>query len=150
MTGWLTDRRGARFRFERTEGEFACNWHVYADGWEVGHAYCIKEPPTLVLGDICLMEQFTPPKRRLHRILERLLGITSPPVNYRGNGLGSELLGEVTSWAKAQGYKHITGTIFPKDFGLNSRLPTWYESHGFEFTSSLQDEGTVGKVVKNL
>lgn len=150
MTGWLTDRRGARFRFERTEGEFACDWHVYADGWEIGHTYCIKEPPTLVLGDICLKEQFTPPKRRLHRILERLLGITSPSVNYRGNGLGSALLVDVITWAKAHSYQRITGKVAPKDFGRNPRLPDWYQRHGFQFERYPEGSGDIGKLTLNL
>ncbi|HEV2692734.1 MAG TPA: GNAT family N-acetyltransferase, partial [Verrucomicrobiae bacterium] len=63
--------------------------------------------------------------------LRRLFGRKTLEVNFRRQGIGSQLLTTMITYARAKKLKRIEGHLLEKDLLPNPQLPHWYKKRGF-------------------
>jgi hypothetical protein len=89
---------------------------------------CRIEEDVLVLINLFVQDQCVVIERNF---LRRLFGRKTYQVNFRKQGIGSQLLTTVIAYAKAKKLKRIEGTLEEKELALNPRLPQWHQKRGF-------------------
>jgi GNAT superfamily N-acetyltransferase len=68
--------------------------------------------------------------------LRYLLGQKTLEVNFRNQGIGSQLLATIIAYAKSKRLKRIEGQMVEKDLEPNPKLPQWYENRGFSVSKN--------------
>ena len=101
----------------------------------MGAAYvnCRIDAEVLLLTDMFVEDKCIVPEPSL---LRRLFGHKTLAVNFRRQGIGSQLLTTVIAYAKAKKLKRIEGHLAEKDLLPNPQLPQWYQKRGFTIADS--------------
>jgi len=129
----IRDRRGRVLEFSQERSDtlvyFKLKFH------HVGAAYvnCRIEEEVLVLADMFVEDKCIVPEPSVWR---RLFGHKTLEVNFRRQGIGSQLLTTVIAYAKAKKLKRIEGHLAEKDLLPNPQLPRWYQKRGFTVADS--------------
>jgi GNAT superfamily N-acetyltransferase len=89
---------------------------------------CRIEDDVLVLVDLFVQDKCVVRERNF---LRRLFGHKTFEVDFRKQGIGSQLLATVIAYAKAKKLKRIEGSLEEKELVLNPRLAHWYQKRGF-------------------
>jgi GNAT superfamily N-acetyltransferase len=145
-SGWLFDTANRRYRTLRCESLISCDWRVFHDKQQIGHACIIKDSLTLRLGDIVIYDAVIISRPRYTTFLQGLFKREPQRVAYRGQGIGSALLKMIITWANQKGIREIVGEISAVDLKPNPKLIDWYLRHGFTFEPYQAPGKLVGKV----
>ena len=134
MTKLIRDRHGRVLEFsqERTEELVYFKLEFYKVC--AAYANCRIEDDVLVLVDVFVENNCVV---RHPSLLMRLLGRKTLAVNFRGQGIGGQLLTTITAYAKGKGLKRVEIRLSAKDLHANSTLPQWYKKRGFKVKESV-------------
>jgi hypothetical protein len=97
------------------------------DGLRVARAVCVRTGDRLLLGDISLEQDVSPPWPILHRRRPRQL---------ERRGIGTALLKRLLQEAEAAGISEIKGSVTLDAIVTQPWLLSWYKKHGFEVTEA--------------
>ena len=95
---------------------------------------CQIEGDVLVLADIFVEDQCVV---RHPNLLYRLFGHKTLEVNFRRQGIGSQLLTTVLAYAKSKGLKRVEARFAASDLDQNPKLQQWYRKRGFTVTETM-------------
>jgi GNAT superfamily N-acetyltransferase len=128
----IKDRHGRVLNFtqERTDElvYFKLEFHKAC----AAYVNCQIEGEVLVVADLFVEENCVVPHPDF---VMRLFGRKTLEVNFRKQGIGSQLLTTVVAYAKSKGLKRIEGSLAGRDLDPGRRLARWFQKRGF----SMQD-----------
>ncbi|MEI8044995.1 MAG: GNAT family N-acetyltransferase [Verrucomicrobiota bacterium] len=131
----VSDNRGNAYQLPLFENATGWSTKVLAGDTRVGQVHCLKQGEDLFLADLHVLEAATHPIQGLAMVKAWLGFDTHGRIeNYRNRGLGSALLSFVINWARARGFRRVTGRLAPIDLKENPDLPDWYRCRGFRVT----------------
>lgn len=98
------------------------------------YAHCRIEGEVLFLADLFVEDKCVVPHPNL---LCRLLGRKTLEVNFRKQGIGSQMLTTMIAYAKSKGLRRVEARLAAADLDLNPRLAKWYQKRGFTVTEAV-------------
>lgn len=125
-------------------------WDFYAHCGRykrVGHTGCILKGDRLLIGDLVVNDAYTTCWSKCDWI-RATLGIPARKRNFRGRGIGTELLMKVVQEAQKAGIVEIYGSVVQEDLDSFPGLLDWYERFGFDVLEP--DTECVGRAVKKV
>ncbi len=112
---------------------------------DIGFADCMLMTDNSVkLVDIKVSSAYPIPRTRLERLLRR----PGNEIDFRGRGIGSQLLKLVISESKKVGADKIWGSVVESDLQQNGDLLGWYQRHGFQVLEPDGRDRNVTQAVK--
>ena len=128
MKKLIRDRRGRVLEFSQERVETLVYFRL--DFHQICAAYvnCRLQEDVLVLTDMFVEDKCIVPESNL---LRRLFGHKIREVNFRRQGLGSQLLTTMIVYARSKKLKRIEGSLLEKDTHPNPQLSRWYQKRGF-------------------
>lgn len=116
----------------------------------VGSIMCTRKQTELHIEDIEVKDNL-PARDIKWRRIRLLLGLPSPVVSYRRQGIGTQLLSKLLSWADDANFNVVSGEIAKVDSERAKLLLTWYAKYGFESLppTELQSEVFLARIVRH-
>jgi GNAT superfamily N-acetyltransferase len=133
MKKLIKDRYGRVLEFSQERVEDLVYFKL--DFFETCAAYvnCQIEGDVLVLADIFVEDQCVV---RHPSLLFRLFGRKTLEVNFRRQGIGSQLLTTVMAYTKSKGLRRLEYRMSANDPAQNPELQQWFRKRGFTVTES--------------
>ena len=141
----ICDREGKSYSVDVSREGIALDFFISEADREVAHASCIVEGNVLKLGDIVIADRIPMPEHILHRSLRRLFRRPAPLINYRGRGLGSQLLRLIIQRGTHFGFHEVHGDVVQNDLNRSPELLDWYSRYGFT-VSRVEDPPWVASI----
>lgn len=88
------------------------------------------------LHDVRICDDIRTAESSFIQLLRALFRLKPKTLNYRGQGIGTELLLTVLQYAREREMNEIHGQIVQLDLDRNPDLPNWYRKHGFSVSES--------------
>jgi acetyltransferase (GNAT) family protein len=133
----ITDKAGRVYRVGFGEAGNLWAFRVFNGKMEMGESICMVEGNQLVLYNLFISDGVE------EGGIRAFAGGDRKAIDYRGRGLGSELLRIVIARATGRGLGRIVGNLLPKHLSKNPRLPDWYRQFGFLVTMQNAESGTI-------
>jgi len=128
MKRFICDRYGQEYQLvvhEDSDDFFSAELR-YRGEW-IGKIECKFDLPDIMVVEDLEIRNDSDSEPAFHRMRAK-----SNPINYRGRGLGTALLGLAVTSAKGKGVKHIYGSIVQKDINKTPNIVEFYERRGFK------------------
>ncbi|MDJ0703767.1 MAG: GNAT family N-acetyltransferase [Leptolyngbyaceae cyanobacterium MO_188.B28] len=134
MSQQIFDKKGRRYLSTIVEVDSQLLINLYNQHMVVGQVRCIRESSAaLMLKDIAIANEVNlAPMNIWFKILHKIPGWRSKPINYRRQGLGSALIRRLIQYARENGIEFLHGEVFRPDLENNPNLLQWYQKRGFE------------------
>ena len=133
MKKLIRDRHGRILEFSQERSDALVYFKLEFNRACAAYANCQIEGEVLVLADLFVEDNCVV---RHPDFLQRMFGRKTLEVNFRGQGIGGQLLTTIVTYAKSKGFKCIEGRLVEKDLRQNPRLPQWYQKRGFTVEES--------------
>lgn len=126
---FFEDGDGRNYTIDEFRGRDVWSFHVSTQGFpRVAYVNCLLGTDReLQLADIKVEDCVNAPPHKW----PISLFLPRQRKSFRGIGLGTALLDRVLQAAKREGFRMVTGRIFPKDLKEQPWLPHWYAQFGF-------------------
>ena len=133
MKKLVRDRHGRVLEFSQVRHDHLVYFKLEFQTASAAYAHGRIETDALILVDLFVQDQCIVIERNF---LPRLFGRKTYQVNFRQQGIGTQLLTTVIAYAKAKKLKRIEGALEAKELALNPRLPQWCQKRGFTVAES--------------
>jgi 3-deoxy-D-arabino-heptulosonate 7-phosphate (DAHP) synthase len=134
---FIRDRTGRVYRLSVTDDTDTVYNAIVLDGhiW-VGEFKCLVHSINVL--ELCDIVIWANALRRDNFVVQIVRAIMRQPqtINYRSQGLGTELLRYIIEQARNKGMKRIVGLVVPRDLANTPNLIEWYQSAGFVVTDA--------------
>lgn len=133
---FLTDKHGLTYRLSFDPDKLMWTFRVSHQDMPVGYAYCwlMDKPAGIRINDLKISDDLPVRTTPMVAFVRRVFGLPRLTLDYRRRGIGSALVREIITTARANGYQHITGEVKPTDLARFPGLPNWYAAQGFKIT----------------
>jgi hypothetical protein len=133
---FLTDKHGLTYRLSFDPDKLMWTFRVCDQDMPVGYAYCwlMDKPTGIRINDLKISDDLPVRTTPIVGFMRRLFGLPRLTLDYRRRGIGSALIREIITTARANGYHRITGEVKATDLARFPGLPNWYAAHGFTIT----------------
>ena len=133
MKKLIRDRRGRVLEFSQDRSDGFVYFRLAFHRACAAYVNCRIEEDVLVLSDMFVEDRCIVPEPN---IVRRLFGRKTMEVNFRRQGIGSQLLTTMIVYARSKKFKRIEGHLVEKDLQPNPQLPRWYQKRGFTVDQS--------------
>lgn len=107
---------------------------------EIGRVQCVLHSSgEMLIGDLIISDAVVHTSTSVGHWLWRKL-FKLKPVNYRGKGLGTQLLEFALDFARHKGMKSVYGSLTQKDIAATPNLVSWYMKHGFKLVPPTDED----------
>jgi GNAT superfamily N-acetyltransferase len=124
----VKDRRGRSLLFSQERSGDLVYFKLIFHKTCAAYANCRIEDEVLFLVDLFVEESCVV---RNPSWIGLLFGRKILELNFREQGIGTQLLTTITAYARGKRLKQIEGRIVSKDQNSNPKLPGWYRKRGF-------------------
>ena len=133
MNKLIKDRHGRVLLFSQERSDQLVYFKLEFNKACAAYANCQIEGEVLVLADLFVEEKCVV---RHPDFFMRLFGRKTLEVNFRRQGIGSQLLTTMIAYARSKGLKRIEGRLAEKDLYPSPELSRWYKKRGFSVSES--------------
>jgi len=133
MTKLIKDRYGRVLEFSQERVEEFVYFKLEFLNACAAYVNCQIEGDVLVLADLFVEECCV---IRHPNLLIRWFGQKTLTVNFRRQGIGSQLLMTVLAYTKSKGLRRLEYRLPAEDPAQNARLQQWFRKRGFTVTES--------------